>query len=141
MAVRERAAQVEVRGLREVAVRAQAAADVKAAVAATGIQMPVLVDDGDVLYDRLGIRLHPMVGIVDQKAVLAAMEPYRQIDYCDVIRTRIKVLLGEATAADLERIAVRRRFGEKQNARRETIDAMYHENPLPLQFEFCRKER
>jgi hypothetical protein len=82
----------------------EAPADVNALVAESGIQMPVLVDEGDALYDRLGIRLHPMVGIVDQKAVLAAMEPYRQIDYCDVIRTRIKVLLGEATAADLERI-------------------------------------
>jgi tetratricopeptide (TPR) repeat protein len=79
-------------------------AEVQALVKETGIQMPVLVDDGDVLYDRLGVRLHPMVGIADGKFVLAAMEPYRQIEYCDVIKTRIRMLLGEATAADLDKV-------------------------------------
>lgn len=80
------------------------AADVQAVVAQAGIKMPVLIDDGDVLYDRLGVRLHPMVGIADGKFILAAMEPYRQIEYCDVIKTRIKVLLGEASLADLDKV-------------------------------------
>lgn len=78
--------------------------DVQEVVREAGIKMPVLIDEGDVLYDRLGIRLHPMVGIVDGKFVLATMEPYRQIEYCDVIKTRIKMLLGEASAADLAKI-------------------------------------
>lgn len=78
--------------------------DVKAVVAQAGIKMPVLIDEGDVLYDRLGIRLHPMVGIADGKLVLAAMEPYRQIEYCEVIKTRIKVLLGEADLASLDKV-------------------------------------
>jgi hypothetical protein len=80
------------------------AADVQALIAEVGIKMPVLIDDGDVLYDRLGIRLHPMVGIADGKFVLAALEPYRQIEYCEVIKTRIKMLLGEATSADLNNV-------------------------------------
>ncbi len=80
------------------------AADVLALVAQTGLKMPVLVDDGDLLYDRLGVRLHPMVGIADGKFVLAAMEPYRQLEYCEVVKTRIKMLIGEATAADLEKV-------------------------------------
>ena len=79
-------------------------ADVQAVVKETGIKMPVLIDEGDVLYDRLGVRLHPMVGIVDGKFVLTAMEPYRQLEYCDVIKTRIKVLLGEASVADLDKV-------------------------------------
>ncbi len=79
-------------------------ADVQAVVKEAGIKMPVLIDEGDALYDRLGIRLHPMVGIADGKFVLAAIEPYRQIEYCDVIKTRIKMLLGEATAADLAKV-------------------------------------
>jgi tetratricopeptide (TPR) repeat protein len=80
------------------------AADVQALVAQSGIKMPVLIDEGDVLYDRLGVRLHPMVGITDSKFVVVAMEPYRQIEYCDVIKTRIKMLLGEATVADLDKV-------------------------------------
>ena len=75
--------------------------EVKPMVAASGIQMPVLIDDGDQLYDKLGIRLHPMVGIVDAKFKLLAMEPYRQIEYCDIIRGRIKVALGEMTEAEV----------------------------------------
>ena len=79
-------------------------AEVQALVKQAGIQMPVLIDEGDALYDQLGIRLHPMVGIADGKLVLVAMEPYRQLEYCNVIKTRIKMLLGEATAADLEKV-------------------------------------
>jgi tetratricopeptide (TPR) repeat protein len=77
--------------------------EVKALVSQTGLKMPVLVDEGDVLYDRLGIRLHPMVGIVDAKFTLTALEAYRQIDYCEVLKVRIRMLLGEATQADLDK--------------------------------------
>jgi hypothetical protein len=79
-------------------------AEVQAMVLQAGIKMPVLIDEGDQLYDRLGVRLHPMVGIVDSKLVVQAMEPYRQLEYCDVIKTRIKVLLGEASVADLDKV-------------------------------------
>lgn len=78
------------------------AADVSAAVARSGIRMPVLVDDGDVLYDRLGIRLHPVVGIADAKLTLVALEPYRQIEYCDVVKARIRFTLGELDRASLD---------------------------------------
>lgn len=78
--------------------------EVKPMVAESGIKMPVLIDEGDVLYDKLGVRLHPMVGIVDGKFKLLAMEQYRQIEYCDLIRGRIKVALGEMTVAELEKI-------------------------------------
>ncbi len=78
--------------------------EVQQVVNESGIKMPVLLDEGDVLYDRLGVRLHPMVGIADGKGVLQALEPYRQIDYCETIETRIKVLLGEATMAQLDKV-------------------------------------
>jgi tetratricopeptide (TPR) repeat protein len=66
--------------------------------------MPVLIDEGDVLYDKLGIRLHPMVGITDAKGKLFAIEAYRQIEYCDVIKMRIQIALGEKTEADLVKL-------------------------------------
>jgi tetratricopeptide (TPR) repeat protein len=78
--------------------------EVKPMVALSGIKMSVLIDEGDVLYDKLGVRLHPMVGIVDGKFKLLAMEQYRQIEYCDIIRGRIKVALGEMTVAELEKL-------------------------------------
>lgn len=82
----------------------EAPGEVLAVVQQTGIKMPVLIDEGDVLYERLGVRLHPMVGIVDAKFILSAMEPFRQIEYCDLIKTRIKVLLGEASVAQLDKV-------------------------------------
>ncbi|HEY6004088.1 MAG TPA: tetratricopeptide repeat protein [Anaeromyxobacter sp.] len=80
------------------------AAEVSAAVVQSGIKMSVLVDEGDVLYDRLAIRLHPMVGIADAKLTLLALEPYRQIDYCDVVKARIRFALGELDQASLDKL-------------------------------------
>ncbi len=77
---------------------------VKAFVKDAGTRMPVLIDEGDALYGKLGIRLHPVIGIVDGKGKLAAFEPFRQINYCERIRVRIKLLLGEATEADVARV-------------------------------------
>jgi tetratricopeptide (TPR) repeat protein len=81
------------------------APEVKAAVAASGIRMPVLVDEGDVLYDRLGIRLHPMIGIADAGRTLVALLPYRQIGTCDLVKARIRALLGEVDGAGVQRAA------------------------------------
>jgi tetratricopeptide (TPR) repeat protein len=78
-------------------------AEVDAAVRQSGIKMPVLFDVGDKLYDKLGIRMHPIVGIADAKLKVVAMEPYRQVDYCEIIRAQIKVLLGEAEVAEVDK--------------------------------------
>src|SRR6266540_5771607 len=51
-----------------------------------GIRMPVLVDQGDELYGRLGVRLHPVIGIADGQLKLLAYEPFHKINYCDRIR-------------------------------------------------------
>ena len=74
---------------------------VKAFVKETGARLTVLVDEGDALYGKLGIRLHPVIGIVDQKSKLTAFEPFRAINYCERIRVRVRQLLGEATEADV----------------------------------------
>lgn len=77
---------------------------VRAMVKEAGVRMPVLVDEGDALYGKLGIRLHPVIGIVDRKGKLAAFEPFRQINYCERIRIRVRHLLGEASEADVARV-------------------------------------
>ena len=45
-----------------------------------------------------------MVGIADAKLKLVALEPYRQIEYCDVVKARIRVLLGELDQAGLDKV-------------------------------------
>lgn len=78
--------------------------EVKALVREAGVKMTVLVDEGDALYGRLGIRLHPVVGIVDAKRTLAAFEPFRQLNYCERIKVRIRYALGEVGADEIAKI-------------------------------------
>jgi len=78
------------------------ASEVKALVARTGVVMPVVIDPDDALYGALGIRLHPMVAFADGRLKLAAIEMYRQIDYCEIIKGRIRLMLGEIDQAAFE---------------------------------------
>lgn len=78
--------------------------EVRAVVAEAGIHMPVLVDEGDRLYGKLGVRLHPVVGIADDKGTLLEYLPFRQINYCDMIRVRIRHALHEVDLAAVERV-------------------------------------
>jgi hypothetical protein len=77
---------------------------VLATVREAGIRMPVLVDEGDRLYGSLEVRLHPTIGVADRDAKLLAFEPFRKIHYCDVVRARIRLALGEIDAAEVERV-------------------------------------
>ncbi len=78
--------------------------DVRAAVSASGVRMPVLVDAGDALYAKLGVRLHPLIGVVDGKRKLVAWEPFRKINYCERARVRVRYLLGEVSEAEVAKV-------------------------------------
>ncbi len=77
---------------------------VRATVAEAGFTAPVLIDVKDALYGALGVRLHPVVGLADRNQKLAAYEHFRKINYTEIIRGRIKVMLGEATEADMAKV-------------------------------------
>jgi hypothetical protein len=73
-------------------------------VKAAGISMPILVDAADALYGRLGVVLCPVVGIADQDHKLAAYEPFRKVNFQEILRARIRFLLQEIDARELERV-------------------------------------
>ncbi len=77
---------------------------VRSAVKSSGVQMPVLVDTGDALYAALGVRLHPHIGIVDAKRTLTAWEPFREINYCERAKVRVRYLLGEVAEAEIAKV-------------------------------------
>jgi tetratricopeptide (TPR) repeat protein len=77
---------------------------VRAAVTESGIRMPVLLDEGDRLYGKLGVRLHPVVGVADDQGTLLAYVPFHQVNYCDMIRVRIRFALREADQAAVDRV-------------------------------------
>jgi tetratricopeptide (TPR) repeat protein len=79
-------------------------AEAQAMAAGAGVRMPVLVDEKDALYEAMGVRNHPVVFLVDQQRRIAAFEQYRQIDYCDVVKARIRFLLGEIDQAAVEKV-------------------------------------
>ncbi len=75
--------------------------EVRAMVRQSGVLMPVLVDRGDALYARLGVRLHPVVGVADSRHRLVAWQPYTRLNYCEAIKARVRFLLGEIGEAEL----------------------------------------
>jgi len=80
----------------------EAPAAVLSLTARTGVAMPVVIDEGDVVYGKLGIRIHPMLAFVDDHFKLTAFEMYRQIDYCEIVKARIRLMLGEIDQAAFE---------------------------------------
>ncbi len=78
-------------------------ADAKAAASTAGIRMPVLVDEGDKVYDKLGIRMYPAVAVADAKGVVQAFEPYRQLDFADAVKAQIRFVMGEIDKAARDR--------------------------------------
>jgi tetratricopeptide (TPR) repeat protein len=80
------------------------AADAAALALDTGIKMPVLLDDGDALYAKLGVRNHPVIFLLDAKNAVVTFEQYRQLDYCEVVKARLRFLLGEIDQAAVDRV-------------------------------------
>lgn len=78
--------------------------EVLATVAEAGVRFAVLVDAGDELYGRLGVRLHPVVGIADARGRLLDYVPFHKVNYCDMVRIRIRRALKEVDQAAVERV-------------------------------------
>ncbi len=76
----------------------------RALAAAAGVKLPLLFDAKDALYERLLVRGHPVVFLVDARARVAGFEPYRQIDYGEVITARIRFQLGEIDQAAVDQV-------------------------------------
>ncbi|MHB8876469.1 MAG: tetratricopeptide repeat protein [Myxococcaceae bacterium] len=78
--------------------------EVEAVVQSTGITMPVLIDHGDELYGKLGVIMHPMVGVADEAHVLKAFLPFTKVNYCEVVRAHILHTLKELSDEGLDRV-------------------------------------
>jgi hypothetical protein len=76
-------------------------AEVEAEVQASGLIMPVLIDQGDVLYGKFGVVLHPVVGITDPEHRLVAYQPFAKVNYEAFIRAQIRHVLKEITDEEL----------------------------------------
>ena len=76
-------------------------AEAEIAVKEAGLTIPVLIDVGDVLYGKLGVELHPVIGLVDKDRMLVAYLPFTKVNYAETIRAHIRYLLKEITNQEL----------------------------------------
>ena len=67
-----------------------------------GLEMSVLIDTDDQLYARLGVMLHPVVGIADADHRLKAYVHYRKIHLASSVEAHILHVLGEIDTNDLD---------------------------------------
>jgi hypothetical protein len=79
-------------------------AQVQAMVAGSRVKSPILLDEGDRIYGRLELRQHPVIVIVDAGGKVHAVEPYQRLRYCEIVRARVRLLLGEIDQAAVDRI-------------------------------------
>ena len=77
---------------------------VDAEIKFVGLNMPVLIDQGDALYGKFGVVLHPVVGITDQNRRLVAYQPFAKVNYGAVIRAQILHALKEITDDELAQV-------------------------------------
>jgi tetratricopeptide (TPR) repeat protein len=76
---------------------------VRAALRDAGATMPVLVDEDDQLFGKLGVHLHPVVGIADAQFKVLGFEAWRSVNFDARVRARIRLALGEIDAAAAQR--------------------------------------
>ncbi len=76
-------------------------ADVKAMLAAAGSTLPVLLDEGDALYARLGVRTHPAILFLDKGRRVLAFEPFHPVGFADILNARVRRALGEIGDAEV----------------------------------------
>ena len=76
-------------------------AEVEAGVKAAGLTMPVLIDQGDTLYGKLGVILHPVIGITDKDRRLVAYQPFAKVNFHNFVQAQIRHALKEITDEEL----------------------------------------
>ena len=79
-------------------------AEAEAEVQASGVTMPVLIDQGDALYGKFGVILHPVVGITDPERQLVAYQPFAKVNYEAIIRAQIRHALKEISDEELAEV-------------------------------------
>jgi tetratricopeptide (TPR) repeat protein len=115
-------------------------AQVEAAVKETGIRMPVLIDAGDQLFGKLGVLLCPVLGITDQDRKLVAYEYFTKVNFAEVVRARIRFLLQEINAQELEKVlhpagAVSSAEADKAHRRFKLAEKLYAAKNYPKALE------
>ena len=66
--------------------------------------MPVLIDQGDALYGRFGVILHPVVGVAGPEGRLVGGAPFAKVNYRAILRAQIRHALAERSDEELAEV-------------------------------------
>lgn len=77
--------------------------EARAAADAAGLSGPILVDEGDALFGRLGVALYPVIGITDAEGVLRHYLPFHKVNYEVITAASLRHTLGEIDDEELDR--------------------------------------
>jgi tetratricopeptide (TPR) repeat protein len=80
-------------------------AEVRDAVKEAGLRVPVLVDEDDRLYAKLGLRTLPVVVVADGDFRVLAFETFRRVHLDATVRARIRLALKEIDGDTADRAA------------------------------------
>lgn len=75
---------------------------VTAMVRESQVAMPLLIDEGDVLYGSLELAQHPVTVIIGADRKVAAVEPLRTINYCAIVTAHVRHVLREISDEELQ---------------------------------------
>ena len=68
------------------------------------LAIPLLVDKDEALAARIGVVLHPVIGVADGEGKLAMYHPYRAVSYGVRLRAMLQFLLGEIPKQELDAV-------------------------------------
>jgi tetratricopeptide (TPR) repeat protein len=93
---------------------------VQESVESTGISGSVLIDSNDSLYGEIGVRMTPSMGFVREDGKLAYYQHFTKINLSNLVKARIRHLLGEISDEELEAIVKpdRSKVGDRARAQR-----------------------
>jgi len=76
--------------------------EIETAIAEVGLTMPVLIDEGDVLFGSLKGKVRPTAVVIDQSQKIVAWQPFTKINFYVRITAWIRLALGEISNEELE---------------------------------------
>jgi peroxiredoxin len=77
--------------------------EVRAMVDESGFKGPILIDQGNTLYGKFGVRLHPVVGVAAGNGLLTAYQAFTQVNFCARVKAYVLHTLGEIDTEELDR--------------------------------------
>ena len=83
------------------------------------MKITTLQDKGNALYGKLGVVLHPVIGVTNKKHELTLYFPFRATNFGNELKTRLRHMLGEIDDAKLDEMLLELRLPDAADLQEE----------------------